>query len=61
MNPVIIELRPTTVSDLDFVLQLEGHPDNVPFIGFGVYLKRIVVEQTSRGLGRLAASRSRAC
>lgn len=30
---VVIELRPTTEADLDFVLALESHPDNAPFIG----------------------------
>ncbi len=29
----VIELRPTTDADLEFVLELENHPDNTPFIG----------------------------
>jgi ribosomal protein S18 acetylase RimI-like enzyme len=29
----VIELRPTSEADLDFVLALESHPDNAPFIG----------------------------
>ena len=28
-----VALRPTAEADLDFVLALEGHPDNAPFIG----------------------------
>src|SRR5262245_49852879 len=88
------QLRPTVVSDLDFVLQLDRHPHSLPFVGqwsrdehaaaicaadrehwiietdarpagyliaynlvshdFGVYVKRIVVEQTGQGLGRAA-------
>ena len=94
MNPQGVTLRPTAVAELDFVLALERHPDNVPFIGqwsreehaaviraadrehwiieaearpggyliaynldsrgFGVYVKRIVVESKSRGLGQAA-------
>jgi diamine N-acetyltransferase len=87
-------LRATSITDLDFVLGLERHPDNRPFIGqwtpdehraaidradrehwiieggpggarigyliafdlrapgLGVYVKRIVVADKSRGLGR---------
>lgn len=30
---VVIRLRPTEEADLDFVLALERHPDNTPFIG----------------------------
>ena len=95
MNPLGVTLRPTGVSELDFVLALERHPDNVPFIGqwsreehaavirapdrehwiieaesrpagyliaydlvsrgFGVYVKRIVIESKARGLGRAAS------
>jgi diamine N-acetyltransferase len=94
MNPRGVMLRPTAISELDFVLALERHPDNVPFIGqwsrdehaavigaadrehwiieadtrpagyliaydlvsqgFGVYVKRIVVESKGRGLGQAA-------
>ena len=94
MNPISVTLRPTEVSELGFVLALERHPDNVPFIGqwsreehaaviraadrehwiieaetrpagyliaydlvsrgFGVYVKRIVIESKARGLGRAA-------
>lgn len=100
----VVRLRPTLPADLDFVLELEGRPDNEPFIGRwsrhehqqaidaadrehwilespasdehepqqqpqrlgyliaydltasgnGVYVKRIVVAEKSRGLGRRA-------
>lgn len=92
----IVRLRPTEPADLDFVLDLERHAENRPFIGqwsreehtaamkrsdrehwtiehtergsrvgfliaydlvreeFGVYVKRIVVVEKSRGLGRAA-------
>ena len=90
-----VSLRPTRSADLDFVLALEQHPENRPFIGqwsraehegaiargdrehwvieappgaaagyliaydlravgLGVYVKRIVVGEKSRGLGRTA-------
>jgi diamine N-acetyltransferase len=89
-----VTLRPTTESDLDFVLALESHPENAPFVGqwtrdehrdaiaradrehwipsdpasgerlgyliafdlraqrCGVYVKRIVVDSKSKGVGR---------
>ena len=28
-----MSLRPTTADDLDFVMALERHPDNAPFVG----------------------------
>jgi diamine N-acetyltransferase len=91
-----IVLRPTQLADLDYVVALERHADNVPFIGqwsreehaaaiaradrqhriiasaadgggagyliaynlvaagFGVYVKRVVVADKSRGIGRAA-------
>lgn len=91
-----LKLRPTRAADLDFVLALEQHPDNRPFIAqwsrdehssaiersdrehwiierepdqsrlgyiimynliaqrLGVYVKRIVVSDKSRGIGRIA-------
>jgi len=94
-----VELRPTGHHDLAFVLELERHPDNTPFIGswseeehaaaisrpdrehwlveagrpreragyliaydlraagLGVYVKRIVVSDKSRGVGRVALGR----
>jgi diamine N-acetyltransferase len=95
MHPSVT-LRPTELRDLDFVIGLERHPDNAPFIGqwtheehaaaiarpdrehwivscaspgepvgyliaynlvaagYGVYVKRIVVAEKSRGIGRAA-------
>jgi RimJ/RimL family protein N-acetyltransferase len=94
-----IVLRPTERHDLDFVLALERHPENAPFVGqwsreehtaaidrpdrehwivevagapdpvgfliaydlratgFGVHVKRIVVTDKSRGVGRCALRR----
>ncbi len=91
-----VRLRPTTLGDLDFVVALERHPENVGFVGqwsreehasaieradrehwivervataepvgflvafdlvasgFGAYVKRIVVAEKARGLGREA-------
>jgi diamine N-acetyltransferase len=97
----LVCLRPTRRDDLDFVLGLERHPDNTPFIGSwpeeehldamsradrehwivedaatrgrigyliafdltaracGVYVKRIVVADKGRGLGRAALAQLR--
>ncbi len=94
-----VVLRPTELDDLDFVLSLERHPENAPFIGqwsreehaatierpdrehwiievvgapdpvgfliaydlratgFSVHVKRVVVMDKSRGVGRLALRR----
>ncbi len=94
----MVRLRPTSNSDLEFVLALEHDPDNIPFIkqwtleqhedairrsdrehwiiesnpegdrlgyliaydltldDLGVYVKRIVIAEKSRGLGRAALS-----
>jgi RimJ/RimL family protein N-acetyltransferase len=91
-----LKLRPTSESDLDFVMALERDPESAPFVGqwtreehadaiaradrehwvleragerqgfaitydlraagLGVYLKRIVVAEKSKGLGRRAVS-----